>query len=147
MSGRLQTFVRDLEAMPSHTASQLVEKARLHSEAETVVAKLRNAADFLIAAELDCPGGRGWERQRAVAASHMQAAWKKGIAEFQSLARAELRGRRPFHWPLEFPEVFDAGENGDRHAGFDAFVGNPPFMGGTRIAGERCHEGITTSYA
>lgn len=32
--------------------------------------------------------------------------------------------RRPFHWPLEFPEVFDR-ENG----GFDAVVGNPPFLG------------------
>ena len=32
--------------------------------------------------------------------------------------------RRPFHWPLEFPEVF-LRDNG----GFDAFVGNPPFLG------------------
>ena len=36
--------------------------------------------------------------------------------------------RRPFHWPLEFPEVF-LRHNG----GFDAFVGNPPFVGGRRI--------------
>jgi hypothetical protein len=36
--------------------------------------------------------------------------------------------RRPFHWALEFPEVF-AGER----RGFDAFVGNPPFLGGKRI--------------
>lgn len=32
--------------------------------------------------------------------------------------------RRPYHWPLEFPEVFDR-ENG----GFDAIIGNPPFLG------------------
>ncbi|MCZ4262298.1 hypothetical protein O4G76_15770 [Limimaricola sp. G21655-S1] len=32
--------------------------------------------------------------------------------------------RYPFHWPLEFPEVFQT----DRR-GFDAVVGNPPFMG------------------
>jgi hypothetical protein len=38
--------------------------------------------------------------------------------------------RRPYHWPLEFPEVF-LRENG----GFDAFVGNPPFLGGQRITG------------
>ena len=36
--------------------------------------------------------------------------------------------RNPFHWPLEFPEVF-AHEKG----GFDAMVGNPPFMGGRLI--------------
>ena len=32
--------------------------------------------------------------------------------------------RHPMHWPLAFPEVF-VRENG----GFDAIVGNPPFMG------------------
>lgn len=40
--------------------------------------------------------------------------------------------RKPFHWPLEFPEVFVRG-------GFDAFVGNPPFMGGT-LATEKMGE-------
>jgi len=33
-----------------------------------------------------------------------------------------------FHWPFEFPEVFV-----DKR-GFDAFVGNPPFMGGQKIS-------------
>jgi hypothetical protein len=37
--------------------------------------------------------------------------------------------RRPFHWVLEFPEVF-----GRRNGGFDAIVGNPPFLGGKRIS-------------
>ena len=36
----------------------------------------------------------------------------------------------PFHWAVEFPEVFRR-ENG----GFDAIVGNPPFMGGRNISG------------
>lgn len=43
--------------------------------------------------------------------------------------------RRPFHWPLEFPEVFQQ-ENG----GFDGIVGNPPFLGGHRITG---HHGVS----
>ena len=34
----------------------------------------------------------------------------------------------PFHWHLEFPEVF-VGK--DDEAGFAAIVGNPPFQGGT----------------
>lgn len=37
--------------------------------------------------------------------------------------------RRPFHWPIEFPEVFV-----DRD-GFDAVLSNPPFMGGQKITG------------
>lgn len=124
---------RELEAMPSHTAAQITEKARLHNEAEALLAKLRSAADFLIAAELACPDSRGWDTRRAVAASHMHAAWRKDIAEFQRLARIELNGRRPFHWPLEFPELFGA-EHNSRPSGFDAFVGNPPFLGGKRIS-------------
>ncbi len=124
---------RQLEAMPSHTAAQIAEKARLHAEAEGQLAKLRAAANFLVAAELASPGNQGWDTRRAVAASHMQAAWKKDIAEFGRLARIELNGRRPFHWPLEFPEIFETREKAVRPAGFDAFVGNPPFMGGVKI--------------
>ncbi|MGE3834537.1 MAG: DNA methyltransferase [Acidimicrobiia bacterium] len=37
--------------------------------------------------------------------------------------------RQCFHWVLEFPEVWLAGGR----QGFDAIVGNPPFLGGTRI--------------
>jgi len=36
--------------------------------------------------------------------------------------------RVPLHWPLEFPEVFV-------HGGFDAVIGNPPFLGGQRLTG------------
>ncbi|WP_275096148.1 Eco57I restriction-modification methylase domain-containing protein [Sedimenticola hydrogenitrophicus] len=37
--------------------------------------------------------------------------------------------RRLIHWPLDFPEVFQR-ESG----GFDAWVSNPPFMGGRKIS-------------
>ena len=49
----------------------------------------------------------------------------------------------PFHWEIEFPEVFERGpsatsEHGSREhgrsRGFDAIVGNPPFLGGKRIS-------------
>ena len=45
--------------------------------------------------------------------------------------RGRLAGKRkahppfaPFHWEIEFPEVFER-----ENPGFDAFVGNPPFAG------------------
>lgn len=38
--------------------------------------------------------------------------------------------RKPFHWPLAFPEVF-----GSDNGGFDAIVGNVPFLGGQRLTG------------
>jgi Eco57I restriction-modification methylase len=36
---------------------------------------------------------------------------------------------RPLHWPLEFPEVFHR-----ENPGFDAIIGNPPFLGGSKIS-------------
>ncbi len=47
---------------------------------------------------------------------------------------------RPLHWPLEFPEVFFLNEAGHHQGerervGFDAIIGNPPFIGGQRITG------------
>jgi methylase of polypeptide subunit release factors len=40
---------------------------------------------------------------------------------------AKIKKRIPFfHWALEFPDVFAQG-------GFDAVVGNPPFLGGARL--------------
>ncbi|WP_205324999.1 Eco57I restriction-modification methylase domain-containing protein [Glycomyces sp. YM15] len=36
--------------------------------------------------------------------------------------------RDPIHWPLVFPEVIEAG-------GFDAIIGNPPFLGGQKLTG------------
>ena len=40
------------------------------------------------------------------------------------------RKRKAFHWCLEFPEVFDG-----ELSGFDAVIGNPPFLGGQKITG------------
>ncbi|MFI6988794.1 Eco57I restriction-modification methylase domain-containing protein [Nonomuraea wenchangensis] len=56
--------------------------------------------------------------------------------------------RQPVHWPLIFPEVFEervgdgSAEPGNAvmrsHSvgpGFDAIIGNPPFLGGSKISG------------
>jgi hypothetical protein len=44
--------------------------------------------------------------------------------------------RRPFHWSLEFPEAFER-----VNPGFDAMVGNPPFIG-NKFWKERLGEGF-----
>ncbi len=66
--------------------------------------------------------------------------------ELQGAVRVLRTGRqgiRPFHWELEFPEVFGCG-------GFQAFIGNPPFLGGKRIStelGEPFRDWLTTMFA
>ena len=54
---------------------------------------------------------------------------RQPLAEAVRQLRSGDRPVPPFHWEIEFPEVF-AQEN----AGFDAIVGNPPFMGGSKIS-------------
>jgi len=39
------------------------------------------------------------------------------------------KGIVPFHWELEFPEVFTVDEKGRVVGGFDVIAGNPPFAG------------------
>lgn len=41
--------------------------------------------------------------------------------------RTKFSRQKPFHWVLQFPEVFSNG------GGFDACIGNPPFLGGTKL--------------
>lgn len=55
----------------------------------------------------------------------------------QGLASASSDGRplATFHWPLEFPEVFAAS-----NPGFDAVIGNPPFLGGKKITSALGHK-------
>jgi len=56
--------------------------------------------------------------------AHTGSGWQERITAF-----AEGLSVRPFHWQLEFPEVFDR-----TNGGFDAIVGNPPFAGKNTIA-------------
>jgi hypothetical protein len=118
-----------LENLPSNDHSQIETKKRLHGEAEAATATAKALADCLIAFEMEGLDGDAYEEQRVLAAHRAEAARHKPLAQFQTFAREQLPGYRTFHWPLEFPEVF-------AHGGFDAFVGNPPFLGGKRISTE-----------
>lgn len=127
---------RALEALPSNDHAQIGTKTRLHAEAEAATAKVKALADILNAFELRGLDGNAYEDQRTKEAEKVQALMKCDAdarmdvsnpkSELARAAREALHGRRPFHWAVEFPEVFTLG-------GFDAFVGNPPFMGGLKL--------------
>jgi hypothetical protein len=62
------------------------------------------------------------------------------LAELRTLQTQLKRTQVPFHWMVEFPEVFYAERpdplDGGRRNGaayVEAFVGNPPFLGGMRV--------------
>jgi len=116
----------ELELMPSDTPEQIAAKVALYDEAEESVAKLNAAADVLVAVELKGLKGKAYDTEREASADHMMAYWARGLPELQTYAHQRLKDQRCFHWALAYPEIIGRG-------GFDAFIGNPPFVGGRRI--------------
>jgi len=162
-----------IESLPTVTKADTDDKARMLAEAEEALTLLRLGGDLLTASALAPePKERerlrdGWlprfstllairrgQRERGQGA----AAEAETVADWDALqteAAALLGATRPFHWSLEFPEVFQhratpmtgqavtlpaTGEQvivpgEDHEAGFDAIIGNPPFRGGKLITG------------
>ncbi|MFM7202503.1 MAG: Eco57I restriction-modification methylase domain-containing protein, partial [Myxococcota bacterium] len=109
-------------------------KRRFLDDAEADVARERALGDLWLAHHWK--GGKQKElKERLAWLMRDTQRWystHKPVAEMTSnlhTLRAELP-MRPFHWALEFPEVF-LREN----PGFDAVVGNPPFITGRAIRG------------
>jgi hypothetical protein len=119
-----------IEAHSSNSVEDVREKERILKEAEEKTAQLGIAADLLISVEFQSASTAGEKddlhnHMAIQVGHHVQSGTTQ---EFRSVARNVLSGRRTFHWPLEFPEVFLDG------GGFHAFMCNPPFMGGQLIS-------------
>lgn len=152
---------RKREALERFTALDVRDaelKAQLHRETEDSLAMVRVLADLIVGAALSTAGSNA-ERsatlldarleelllqagttlaptadERMAAEGRQQALlWPLRQSANQMLGAANASGepRRPFHWLVEFPEVFMASDS----RGFDALVGNPPFVGGQKITG------------
>lgn len=125
-------------------------KARLHAHAHAAVGRVRLIADLVTVSALAHAGqwsliddelkgfiplvpdalGGGTESDSAGGGAFTQLKTRAGELLDRGMPERRL-SRVPFHWPLEFPDVLARSD-----AGFDAFVGNPPFQGGQRITGE-----------
>ena len=102
-----------------------------HRNLESEVSPIRTMGNAVVSAFFAADKAKAREKARADVESHisgMPPRWDLLEAAAARL-RAGEHGVTPFHWQVEFPEVF-ARENG----GFDTIIGNPPFLGGTRIS-------------
>ena len=121
---------RKIAEMPVVSVKDVEAQDALLRQTEEYMAPLKCAADFLMAPEFQPGAAREKDALRAEhsarVAYHLM---NSNIETFRQEAHAALEGRPTFHWPLEFPEVFV------ERGGFDAIVGNPPFMGGQKITG------------
>jgi hypothetical protein len=121
----------EIQAAPDETA-RAIQEAR-HRALEARLRDIRLMGDAVIGAFFSVDKPKAREKRRAEVESWltgtMEAAWDKLAAMAATLKQGE-HPLPPFHWEIEFPEVF-AREKG----GFDAVVGNPPFLGGSHISG------------
>lgn len=104
----------------------------LWHEAQGELARVRLFGDLVIAAYFEGSSARAREAKR----NEFGAAVAGGEAD-QYLSWLEERRHTdaplaPFHWQVEFPEVFER-----ENPGFEAVIGNPPFLGAKEF-------GITT---
>ncbi|MCY1654369.1 hypothetical protein OVA20_07610 [Streptomyces sp. SL294] len=134
------TLRRRITTGPAVTIRDVEHKARLLDQARVIEQSLSIAADALTGVGLRGAQVSGKKRDtlfvqlalRIVAAdldlSSLREQAQTDLIDGQPAGTAP---RTPMHWPIAFPEVF-----GDTDApGFDAIVGNPPFLGGQMISG------------
>ncbi|WP_060886961.1 Eco57I restriction-modification methylase domain-containing protein, partial [Streptomyces caniscabiei] len=143
------TAIKGVDLPALQEKRERLEEVNRHSR------RLRLVGDLIAGAAIaTCASGRvpwyeeeGGERVRDLfprAAWIVQRIMEDGVEDDSEVVRAarataeEWLGaelpegaleRRPVHWPLVFPEVFT------RSGGFDAIVGNPPFLGGKKLTG------------
>jgi hypothetical protein len=121
----------EIQAAPDDT-TRAIQEAR-HRSLEARLRDIRLMGDAVIAAFFAEDKPKAREKKRADVESwltgSLEAAWDK-LAAMAATLKQSVHPLTPFHWEIEFPEVF-ARENG----GFDAIVGNPPFLGGSHISG------------
>ena len=98
-------------------------------EADEETNAVRLLGDLVLAAFFDKPKAKEREARRKQFADQVL----RGNTDQHRRWLAELRNAdpplAPFHWEIEYPEVFDR-----PNPGFDTVVGNPPFLGGTKIS-------------
>lgn len=157
--GEMTELRESIESTVVEDARDAADKANKLAQADMLGHTARLAADAVVGAALSTavrPQRRPWDPEdfeddpefkyddRLTSISDDVYAVLDGLAgselEIRLAATIEdwLRGPRktpirPLHWPLEFPEVVN-------RSGFDAVMGNPPFVGGQRLTGSVGHD-------
>jgi hypothetical protein len=132
---------RQITAAPIVTIRDVEHKTRLLAQASALSGTLTVVADAVTAMGLAAVKLKG----KASDVEFTQFGHAVGVAidgdlsELAEAAKTTIQAgrptgtaeRQPLHWPLAFPEIF---ADTDR-PGFDAIIGNPPFLGGQKISG------------
>jgi hypothetical protein len=133
-----------ITAKPADTPQEQAEKARLLSLANARIKDLQDRCNLLVGSYL--AQGNAKQRDAIRQKLLLVAKGENDISEKDRAKLPDLETLRPFHWELEFPEVFLTNSSPSplhpssfilhpSSSGFHALVGNPPFMKGSNITG------------
>jgi hypothetical protein len=129
--GRVAEAVKaraEIREAPDDVA-RAIQEAR-HRALEARMQDVRTLGDAVLACFFAHDKPRAREAARRALAG-MPGGGEAMWADARRLASTIGHGEhpiRPFHWEVEFPEVFDSTDSG-----FDAMVGNPPFAGAVTL--------------
>ncbi len=125
---------KQLREIPIRDIRDVQYMERLDQEARQKLEHIEHIADAMIGEALASGGNQqaldnAMDNLSTWAVAYIEGnneTGRKIIAEARKSLSIDLPAgkppRKPFHWALEFPEVFE-------NNGFDAVVGNPPFLG------------------
>lgn len=127
---------RRITATQGVTIRDIEHKARLNAQAERLSGELQAVGDAITATGLAYAKLKGKKLDAEFISLSFKVANEENLTSYiatnlQNPRPAGTVEREPFHWPLEFPEIFADTTN----PGFDAIIGNPPFLGGSKISG------------
>ena len=135
-----------LELAESEDPADQREKERLLEDAEDALKRVRLIGDLVVGAFFAGKNDKERKKELGRRLTLVNAWLESDRAESEELRglQAEILERSPtLHWMVEFPEVFFSGrpdpledDEINRAAFLDAFIGNPPFLGGRRISTE-----------
>lgn len=140
---------QEIEKIPDRTVEDSYQKELVMKELQDKTSKIRILADLLVGAALQTAGKKGKAlddildevalqvediTRNELDEEELSKGWVK-LADFalSMLGKEPQSGetRQPFHWVVEFPEVFMSSFHA--RIGFDGIIGNPPFLGGKKI--------------
>lgn len=142
-------FRRAIQTSDTRTDADTDQKQALLKDVDQTLEPVRLTAKVAIASFFAGRNAKQRQQNREAFGGKL-IGYEKGLvdaAEIQALVGKLTTGTKtimPFNWELEFPEVFDR-----ENPGFDAIVGNPPFLGGKRMKeayGSSYQEWLFTSY-
>ncbi|MGP8216606.1 MAG: Eco57I restriction-modification methylase domain-containing protein [Bacteroidia bacterium] len=118
--------------LPEKTPEDIQNKQRLYVKLSSGAQhwKLKTLADMQVA-QFFIPKTDATKDLLITDAEYQKHLRGKSAIQTQKSAKASAVAieKKFFHWFIEFPEVFKDG------SGFDCILGNPPFLGGSKLSG------------